>query len=303
MQYKEGKRYSTREGEILTLVLRRYSGVMERKRFRTLGIWRILVFPPLILCSLMAKETLAEEPQMDPNQSNTGEWKAYFERGVKDAKSGGDPEKFLKIYPALKEHLSSLSAEVALKNPKHFADLQTLDALHLDFLYWQSQRAVQKKWPKTKVESILTSMEKLGSSFEDRLEILKYLGKQGEYLRVLKSVLESWERFPEKMRRPRPFPPQITYSSAWGREECYDALAILDLAFKGNWKPEAEKWRAIALPLSKAFVSMGLVRYGKDVLDLNPEEDQGSELQKMKEQIEKLLQASEESPSDGSDLY
>jgi hypothetical protein len=240
---------------------------------------------------------------MDPQLSNTKVWTAYFERAVKRAESGEDPSSLLKLFSPLKNHFSSLSAEVTLKNSHHFADLQILDALRLDLIYWESQRAVAKKWSKRRGEEILKTMGKLGSDVEDQLDLLGYLGKDGLYLRALKLVLEKWERFPEKMRRPRPFPPKLAFQSTWGREECYDALSILDMAFKANWKPGVEEWKSIALPLTRSFLSMGLPRYAKDVLDLHPEQDLGDELKGIKKNVEKLIEASEGSSSDGDDLY
>ena len=246
---------------------------------------------------------IGSPPPLESKISNTADWRHYLEKWVKKLEKGENPTEILRNYDLMRKHFSSLGAEVALANPHHYADLQVMEGLHLDLLYWKSKRVIKKKSPPRESLLVLEKMKNLEAPLEDRMDLLEYLGKDRLYLQALKQVLEAWERFPEKMKRPRPFPPRLRVKDSWGREECYDALAILDLAFKSNWKPTVTKWESIALPLAKSFISMGLARYGKDVLDLHPEGDQSDSLKLIRAKIEGMLSSSEVDSSDGSDLY
>ncbi len=249
------------------------------------------------------KNPPAQMPELDLGVSNTSSWVAFAEDWRHRASGGADPSEILEKLKEVRAHFEAMGAKASLSNPTHFADLQTLGWLRLDLIYWRSQRALEGKWPMETCRNILSDMEALGSPLEDRLDLLRHLGKDRDYLDALRKVLEKWERFPGEMKRRRPFPPVLKVKDSWGREECYDALGILDLSFKSNWKPGLPEWEGVATSLVERFLAMGLARYAKEVLDLSPEANQSPGLEALRKKVVASLDHQEPLKTDGTGLY
>ena len=247
-----------------------------------------------------ADRSVPETPPLDVQTSNTQLWCDWAQACL----SAGSKSQVEPLFPleqvrkALKTFRAS-PAEVALKNPRHFADVQALEGFERDFLYLQCQCLVAQASDKNQLSEFYQQMLAVSSPAEDQIPLLMALQNTSVYLEQLQKVFRLLEKAPEQLKRPVAMPPIFFKVESWSAPDCHRALEILDIAFKQHWRPLAEDLDLRLLPIAKRYESLHLPRFALDLLLISPLHQRSPKLSKEIERYEALWQKQKKQESEG----
>ena len=265
----------------------------------------LLVFYFLgLLLSLSGEEKAPppspETPPLDLQTSNTQLWCDWAKTAINQgASSQIEPLIALEqLRKALKIFRAS-AAEVALKNPRHFADVQVLEGFERDFLYLQSEWLVDHSSDKNKLSELYQQMLAVSSPAEDQIQLLMALQNTTVYLEQLQKVFRLLEKAPEQLKRTLAMPPIFFKVESWSAADCHRGLEILDIAFKQHWRPKTEDLDLCLLPIAKRYESLHLPRFALDLLMISPLHQRSPKLSNEIERYDALWQKQKKQDSEG----
>jgi hypothetical protein len=247
---------------------------------------------------------VTSKPALTQQEANASKWLAWslervthFQAQIKD-----DPSPILKLVTESELFLKGLDGGVALKNLRHFADLQHLGEVKKDLMYLTSRHALSMSWDRSKLMALGMEMEEAQLPAEDRLMIYRALGDVSSHVRALRQVYELYERSPELLKRPVPIPPPLPNMEACDIDACHDVFSILDIILKQGWRPSKLVLEKTLLGLAHRYEALKATHLAKEVLRLAPESMLTETLIQEKKRIDGL-QKKPNWQDQGGDLY
>ena len=245
-----------------------------------------------------------EKPALTQQDANASSWLAWSQERVAhfQARVEEDPSETLKTVTEAELFLKGLGGGVALKNLRHFADLQLLGEVKKDLMYLTSRHALSASWSRPKLVKLKMEMEEAQLPAEDRWMIYGALGDTTSQVRALRKVYEMCERSPELLKRKVLIPPPFPAMKTCDVDACHDVFSILDIILKQGWRPSKLVLEKTLLDLAHRYEALNAVHLAKEVLGLAPKSMLTETLIREKQRLEKVQKKSNWQDQ-GGDLY